>query len=83
MVAAVLYPQEPSDTVHEATEQEGRELFEFQTRKLLGMSAEKFLAKWDAGEFRSVADEDVRRKVRRLEMLMPFVRRIEIRQASS
>lgn len=61
--------------VHIATAQEGDELFDFQTRKELGISGEEFLLRWDAGEYRHLEDPKVERKVQRLAMLIPFARR--------
>jgi hypothetical protein len=62
--------------VHVATNQEGRDLFDYQANKELGISGEEFLVRWDAGEYRCVADPVTAQKVQRLAMLMPFVRRI-------
>lgn len=61
--------------VHIATEQEGVALFDYQTRKELGISGEEFLVRWDAGEYRDLADAITVRKVERLAMLIPFARR--------
>ena len=62
--------------VHIATNQEGRNLFDYQARKQLGISGEEFLARWDAGDYGDVADPVKAREVQRLIMLTPFVRRI-------
>lgn len=62
--------------VHVATEQEGRDLVDCQARKHLGISGEEFLAQWDAGEYRRIADPVEARKVQRLAMLIPFARRV-------
>ena len=61
--------------VHIASNQEGHNLFDYQARKQLGISGEEFLARWDAGDYRNIADPATARKVRRLIMLTPFVRR--------
>ena len=61
--------------VHIATEQEGQALFDYQARKELGISGEEFLARWDAGEYRNLADAVTGRKIERLAMLIPFARR--------
>ena len=59
-----------------ATAKEGRDLFDYQARKLLNISGEEFLRRWDAGQYRHVADETAEeRAVLRLVMLLPFVRR--------
>lgn len=61
--------------VHVATEREGRDLFDYQARKQLGISGSEFLARWDAGEYRRGGDAVEARKVERLAMLIPFARR--------
>lgn len=61
--------------VHVATKQEGADLFDYQARKLLGISGPEFLERWDAGEYRRVADPVEAGKVQRLAMLIPFARR--------
>jgi hypothetical protein len=61
--------------VHVATTQEGHELFDYQTRKQLGISSEEFLRRWDAGEYLRLEDPVEARKVQRLAMLIPFARR--------
>jgi len=58
-----------------ATADEGRALFDRQSRRLLGISGAEFLRRWDAGAYRPVPDTPEGRKVRRLVMLMPFARR--------
>lgn len=62
-------------TYHAAGAEEGREIFDRQARKALGISGAEFLRRWDAGDYRRVADDADGRKVRRLAMLMPFARR--------
>lgn len=61
--------------VHIASKQEGLRLFDHQARKTLGISGEEFLARWDRGDFRGVADPTEARKVRRMAALIPGVRR--------
>lgn len=61
--------------VHIATEEEGLALFDYQARKELGISGEEFLARWDAGEYRNLADAVTARKIERLAILIPFARR--------
>jgi len=53
--------------VDELTPQQNRDLFDREARRLLGMSAEEFAAKWHAGEFRDNDDP----KVTRVAMLLP------------
>src|SRR5687767_13653234 len=57
-----------------ATPDEGRELFDYQARKLLNISGEDFLRRWDAGEYREIADAPGHRHIMRLAMLIPFGR---------
>ena len=57
-----------------ATPEEGRSLFDYQARKLLNISGEEFLRRWDAGEYRDVADAPGQRHIMRLAMLIPFGR---------
>lgn len=57
------------------TAKEGREIFDYQASKTLGISGEEFLRRWDAGEYRHVEDFDEAHKIDRLVMLMPFARR--------
>ena len=61
--------------VHIATELEGHRLFDHQARRTLGISGEEFLARWDQGDYRQIADAAEARKVHRLAMLIPGVRR--------
>jgi hypothetical protein len=37
--------------IHFATEEEGRELFDYQARNLLGISGEEFLERFDSGYY--------------------------------
>jgi hypothetical protein len=56
---------------------EARALFDRQARRLVGMSGDQFLEKWDAGEYRD-RDLDATsegRKIAYLAKLIPFGRR--------
>jgi len=71
----VAVKKEPSQTnIHWATPEEGRALFDRQARQLVGMSGEEFIRRWDAGEFRDVADTAGHRHILRLASLIPFGR---------
>ena len=59
-----------------ATVEQGRELFDQEARKLLGISGEEFLRKWDAGEYDPVTDFDLAHHLNGLLMMLPFVRSI-------
>jgi hypothetical protein len=54
--------------------EEGRALFDRQARALVGMSGEEFIRRWDAGDFRDVADTPGHFQIMRLVSLMPFGR---------
>lgn len=57
-----------------ATPEEGRALFDHQAQKLLNISGEEFLRRWDAGEYREIADAPGQHHIMRLSMLIPFGR---------
>lgn len=67
--------QQTDGEVRELSREEGRQLFDRQARRYLGISGEEFLKKWDAGEY---GDPDDRTQnppgVMQLAMLLPFVR---------
>ncbi|HEX5199733.1 hypothetical protein ACFQS1_28195 [Paractinoplanes rhizophilus] len=58
-----------SDVV-ELTPEQGRELFDRRARKLLGITGDEFLARWDSGDFMNSDDP----KVSSLAVLIPFTR---------
>lgn len=60
----------PKAKVRELTREEALKLFDNAARHYLGISAEEFLCRWDAGEF---ADND-RPEVVSVWMLSPLVR---------
>jgi len=62
------------ERIRYATPDEGRALFDYQARKLLNISGEEFLRRWDAGEYRDLADAPGQRHIMRLAMLIPFGR---------
>ena len=68
----------PVAGVHVTTASEGRALFDHQATKVLGISGDEFLRRWDAGEYRNLPDADGARKIRRLAMLIPFARRTPV-----
>ena len=68
----------PEQTVAEDTSilspEQGRAMFEYHVRRRLGISAEKFLRRWDAGEYRDLRDTTEASKVIHLALLIPFAR---------
>lgn len=50
-------------------------LFDRQAQRLLGISGEEFLRRWDAGEFRDEEDSPQGRAAMFLAVLLPFGRR--------
>lgn len=56
--------------VHQLTQEEELQIFDNVARYYLGISAEEFLRRWDAGEFR----DDDRSEVVSVWMLSPLVR---------
>jgi hypothetical protein len=60
--------------IHWTTLEEGRSLFDRQARQLMDMSGDEFLRRWEAGEFRDIADTSDHRHILRLVSLIPFGR---------
>lgn len=56
------------------TPEEGRALFEFEARKLMGMRGEEFIRRWEAGEYAEIADKAGHRHIIYLSLLIPFAR---------
>ena len=56
------------------TPDEGRAFFDEQARKLLGISGEEFLRRWDAGEFDAIADDPDHPEIMELHMIEDFGR---------
>ena len=54
----------------ELTREQGKELFDRRAWKLLGISGEDFLRRWDSGDFMNSDDP----KVSTLAVLIPFTR---------
>ena len=59
------------DFVQVVTPEEAMPMFDELTRLYMGMSAEEFLCRWDAGEY---ADDPDQPGVRSVVSFMPFVR---------
>jgi hypothetical protein len=57
--------------VHELNAEEGRALFDRTARRLLNISGEEFLARWDRGDYE---DEQENMAITKVAMLIPFAR---------
>jgi hypothetical protein len=56
--------------VVEVSREEGRVMLDYAAREALNISADKFLARWDAGEYEDADDS----AITRVAMLIPFAR---------
>jgi hypothetical protein len=56
------------------TPEEGREIFEYQAQKLMGMSGEEFIRRWEAGEYWDIADKEGFRHIGDLIAMIPLAR---------
>lgn len=63
--------REEAPEVQELDAERGQELFDKAARRILGISGDDFLARWDRGEY-DEGDEDT--AVTRVAMLIPFAR---------
>lgn len=67
-------PEHANETVRFLDDDESRQFFDRQARRLIGMGGEEFLRRLDAGEFEDVADDRTRHAVMKLKMLSSFGR---------
>jgi hypothetical protein len=63
-----------ADTVRFLEDEESRAFFDRQAQRLMGISGEEFLRRYDAGEFAAPQDDRQQRAVMKLAMLAPFGR---------
>ena len=56
------------------TPEEGRAAFDRAARKWMGISGEEFIRRWDAGEYKEIADKDGYRHIMQLAGLIGFAR---------
>ena len=66
--------REPIEGVQYISAAEAREIFDYQARKLVGMSGEEFLRRWDEGEFCDLFDKPGHVDLTHLVMMMGFGR---------
>lgn len=60
--------------IRRLTRSQARDEFDRQTRKLLGISGEEFLRRWDAGEYADEVDSPEHPELTYLSMLAPIAR---------
>ena len=60
--------------IHHVTPAEGREMFDDAARKIMGMSGEEFIARWEAGEYDDIFDKYGHRHIGMLAGLNPLAR---------
>lgn len=65
---------EPETAIRWLSDEEARADFDAQARRWLGISGDEFLRRWDAGEYRGVADDADHPHVMSIAMLIPLVR---------
>ena len=63
-----------ADAIRFLEDDESRAFFDVQSRRLMGMSGEEFLRRYDAGEFAEQLDDPDCRGLTQLVMLIPFGR---------
>lgn len=56
--------------------EEAHVLFDREARRVVGMSGQTFLDKWDRGEIRDLSDSPEGREIAYLVLLIPFGRRV-------
>ncbi len=56
------------------TDEEARVHFDRQARRLVGLSGEEFLRRYDRGDYTGIEEDEFGRRIVRLEMSIPFVR---------
>jgi hypothetical protein len=67
-------PERTDGEIRFLDDEESRAFFDTQARRLLGISGEEFLRRYDAGEFNGMLDDPQHRGVMKLAMLRPFGR---------
>jgi hypothetical protein len=67
-------PERANSDIRFLEEDEGRAFFDALARRLMGMSGEEFLRRYNADEFNDVLNDPEHRGVMKLVMLRPFGR---------
>lgn len=65
---------EPEQGDHYVTPEEGRRIFDTAARKLVGISGDEFIHRWETGEYWGVADDPAHRHIGGLILMIPFAR---------
>lgn len=58
----------------ELSDEEARSHFDRQARRLVGLTGEEFLRRYDRGDYAGIEEDEFGRRVIALEMSIPFVR---------
>jgi hypothetical protein len=66
--------QQTEHSIHWRSQEELRLLFDAEARRVMGMSGEEFLRRYDAGEFDRIHDDGEHIEFVGLEMLIPWGR---------
>jgi hypothetical protein len=64
--------------IEEISDEEARAYFDAQARRLLGISGDEFLDRYEAGEYWGETDFDRYHKINKLIMIMPFACEVSI-----
>jgi len=69
-----IVPKRVDSGIRFLNDDEAREQFDRQARRLLGISGAEFLRRYDAGEFEAIQDDEQQDAVMKLRMLTDLVR---------
>lgn len=69
-----ITPEHKTGGIRYLDDEESREYFDQAARRLMNMTGEEFLRRYDAGEFESEMDGPRHRQLVKMVMLLPFVR---------
>ena len=67
------HAEEPPE-IREPTYEEGMDILDREARRLIGVSGEEFLRRYDAGDYGIVEEDQFGRALLHLEFLIPFAR---------